>query len=197
MFLLKAYKLSNNLIYKTLAFQNKPLNKNIKVLVNVSFSMVLLLALANGANGQTLARTSVDSQGETLTKPQISITYVIGEADGELLFNGSMNKRLTTGFIQPDVEISQVLAGSARSLTLYPNPSDGAVKLAFHQVPDGPYNVNIFDASGRLLQTQQVNYSSQSVSSFPLEVSQYPPGTYFIQVVNPKKFQGEVKLVKY
>ncbi len=150
------------------------------------------------ARAQVLTRTSVDAAGETLSQSGISLTYVIGEAIGDLLSNPGENKYLTTGFIQPDVEVSQVLASTAKTLALYPNPTNGGiVKLAFNHVPDGVYNINVYDAKGKILQTQQVNYSSSSFFYFPIDVSHYAGGTYFIQVVNPVKFSGEVKLIKF
>jgi len=147
---------------------------------------------------QAVTRTSVDAAGETLTKPGISLSYVIGEAVGDLLSNPGANKYLTTGFIQPDVEVSQMLTGSSKALAVYPNPTNGGiVKLAFNHVPDGTYIINLYDAKGKVLQSQTVVYTSQSFFYFPIDVSHYAGGTYFIQVVDPMKFQGEVKLIKY
>jgi len=150
------------------------------------------------AMGQAISRTAVDSQGETYKTPQIILSYVIGEAVGDVLFNGTANKYLTTGFIQPDVEVFQVLADVAKSLAIYPNPTHGGiVKLAFNHVPNGTYNINVYDANGKVLQSQKVNYSSSDFYYLPLDVSNYAGGTYFIQVVDPLKFSGEVKLIKY
>jgi len=150
------------------------------------------------ANAQAVTRTSVDAAGETLTKSGISLSYVIGEAVGDLLSNPGSNKFLTTGFVQPDVEVSQMLVTNSKALAVYPNPTNGGiVKLAFNHVPDGTYIINLYDAKGKILQTQTVVYTSQSFFYFPIDVSHYSGGTYFIQVVDPMKFQGEVKLIKY
>jgi hypothetical protein len=170
----------------------------IKPLHNLLLVLCLTIFALGVAKGQAISRTAVASQGETYKTPQITLSYVIGEAIGDVLANGSANKYLTTGFIQPDVEISQILAGVAKSLAIYPNPTNGGiVKLAFNHVPDGTYNVNIYNANGKILQSQKVNYSSSDFYYLPLDVSNYAGGTYFIQVVNPLKFNGEVKLIKY
>ena len=161
-------------------------------------SLIVVTSLCSKSNAQVVTRTSVDAAGETLSKPGITLSYVIGEAIGDLLSNPGANKYLTTGFIQPDVEVSQVLTSSAKALAVYPNPtSGGIVKLAFNHVPDGTYIINLYDAKGKILQTQQVVYSSTSFFYFPIDVSHYAGGTYFIQVVDPMKFNGEVKLIKY
>jgi len=161
-------------------------------------TVLCLFFIGNVAGAQTLSRTSVDSQGGTYTTPQLILTFAIGEAVGDVLANTANNSIFTTGFIHPEADVALVLANSAKSLALYPNPTNGGtVKLAFNHVPDGVYIVNIYDANGKLLQTQQVNYTSSSFYYLPLDVSHYSGGTYFIQVVNPAKFQGEVKLIKY
>lgn len=165
---------------------------------NLLIAVALITIGITMAEGQTITRSSVDSQGETVTAGGVTLSYVIGEAIGDLLSNTAANKYLTAGFLQPDVEISQVLANNAKALALYPNPTNGgSVKLAFNNVPDGTYTINLYDAAGKLLQTQSVNYSKTDYYFFPLDVSKYKGGTYFIQVVNPVKFQGEVKLIKY
>jgi len=165
---------------------------------NLLTGLIIAVCWCNVSIGQVVTRTSVDAAGETLSKPGITLSYVIGEAIGDLLSNPGANKYLTTGFIQPDVEVSQVLASSAKALAVYPNPtSGGIVKLAFNHVPDGTYIINLYDAKGKILQTQQVVYTSTSFFYFPIDVSHYAGGTYFIQVVDPMKFNGEVKLIKY
>lgn len=165
---------------------------------NLLLAFCLTVFAGSFAKGQTISSSAIASQGETYKTSQITLSYIIGEAIGDVLMNGNANKYLTTGFIQPDVEVSQVLAGVAKSLAIYPNPTNGGiVKLAFNHVPDGTYNVNIYDANGKVLQSQKVNYSSSDFYYLPLDVSDYAGGTYFIQVVNPYKFSGEVKLIKY
>jgi hypothetical protein len=150
------------------------------------------------ANGQTINRTAADAQGMTVTNGGVTLTYVIGDVVSDVFSSPAANKYLTAGFLQPDVEVSQVLTNTAKTLALYPNPTNGStVKLAFNDVPDGTYTINMYDSAGKLLQTQSVNYSKTSFFYFPLDVSKYKGGTYFIQVVNPVKFQGEVKLIKY
>jgi hypothetical protein len=166
-------------------------------------ALFLVFSLTTGwctiCNAQFLARTVVSAAGETFIKPGISMTYVVGEAVDELLSNNKINKFLTVGFLQPDVEISQIINGSSKSLAIFPNPANGGiVKLAFNHVPDGIYDINIYDANGKIMQAQQqVQYSKSDFYYFPIDISHYSGGTYFIQVVSPAKFSGEVKLIKY
>jgi hypothetical protein len=163
--------------------------------------ILCVTALAVGsAHAQYLTRTVLASAGDNYKNSDITLSYVAGEAIGGLLYNTTINPHLylTTGFEQPDVEVSQVLTNSAISLAVFPNPTNSStVKLAFNHVPDGVYTINVFDALGKILQSQTVNYKAINYYYFPIDISQYAGGIYFIQVVNPALFHGEVKLVKY
>jgi len=161
---------------------------------------ITVFAVNIHARAQYLTRTVVSSAGDTYKNADVTLSFVAGEAIGGLLSNTEINPHLylTTGFEQPDVEVSQVLASSAKSLAIFPNPaSGGVVKLAFNHVPDGVYTINVFDAMGKILQSQTVDYKAIDYYYFPIDVSHYAGGVYFIQVVNPTLFHGEVKLVKY
>jgi len=152
------------------------------------------------SHAQFITRSVISSAGDTYTSPDITLSYVAGEAIGGLLYNTTVNPHLylTTGFEQPDVEVSQMLANSPKSLAIYPNPANGGVvKLAFNHVPDGVYTINVFDAAGKILQSQTFDYKSIDYYYYPIDISHYAAGMYFVQVVNPALFHGEVKLIKF
>lgn len=152
------------------------------------------------SHAQYLTRSVVSSGGETYRNSDITLSFVCGEAIGGLLYNTTINPHLylTTGFEQPNLEVSQVLTESPKSLAIFPNPANGGVvKLAFNNVPDGVYTINVFDASGKILQSQTVDYKSINYYYFPIDISHYAAGMYFVQVVNPMLFHGEVKLIKF
>lgn len=183
----------NNNIYTFISLHmTKPLR-------NITILCILAFAVSN-SHAQFSVRSVIASAGETYTTPDVTISFVAGEAVGGLLSNEQVDPHLylTTGFEQPDVEVSQALANSPRSLAISPNPANGGiVKLGFNHVPDGTYTINVFDASGKILQSQTVNYKAIDYYYFPIDVSHYAGGVYFIQVVNPTLFHGEVKLIKY
>jgi len=152
------------------------------------------------SHAQYITRSVVSSSGDTYKNSDITLSYVAGEAIGGLLYNTTINPHLylTTGFEQPDLEVSQVLADSPKSLAIYPNPANGGVvKLAFNHVPDGVYTINVFDASGKILQSQTFDYKAINYYYYPIDISHYAAGMYFVQVVNPMLFHGEVKLIKF
>ena len=167
---------------------------------NLLIICITVLAIHSTSYAQYLSRSVVSSAGDTYKNSDISLSYVAGEAIGGLLYNTTVNPHLylTTGFEQPDLEVSQVLADSPKSLAIFPNPANGGVvKLAFNHVPDGVYTINVFDASGKILQSQTVDYKSINYYYFPIDISHYAAGIYFVQVVNPMLFHGEVKLIKF
>lgn len=151
------------------------------------------------SHAQYLSRTVVANAAETFTSNNFSMTYVLGETVGELLPNPGANLYLTAGFSQPDVDVQTVLTNNySNSLIVYPNPANGStIKLAFNHVPDGTYLINLVDASGKILTSQTVTYSSSTFFYLPIDISQLSGGTYFISVTNQSTyFQGQVKLIK-
>ena len=166
------------------------------------FLPLIVLFSGHIACAQYLSRSVVANQAETLTSPNLILTYVLGEPISDFLPNTTPGTNaaifLTAGFHQPDVDVQTLLSTNiSSSLVLYPNPaSGGTVKLAFNHVPDGIYTVNLVDASGKILQTQSVTYSNHNFLYLTLDVSHLAGGIYFISVVNQLNFQGQVKLIK-
>jgi hypothetical protein len=162
------------------------------------FSILLLISFGNIAYGQSISRSVIGAAGETLSNSSASITYTVGETVAETLSNPDANKYLTIGFNQPDIDIKTVLDQNiSKSIVLFPNPvAGGVVKVAFNNVPDGVYTIDLIDASGKILQSMSVSFSSDNLLYVPIDVSQLKSGVYFIKVVNNLNFQGEVKLIK-
>ena len=171
-----------------------------KLLRALVLALFIFVSAISQSRAQYLTRSVVSSSGDTYKNSDITLSYVAGEAIGGLLYNTTINPHLylTTGFEQPDLEVSQVLADSPKSLAIYPNPANGGVvKLAFNHVPDGVYTINVFDASGKILQSQTFDYKAINYYYYPIDISHYAAGMYFVQVVNPMLFHGEVKLIKF
>jgi len=162
------------------------------------FLALFLLFSSHIASAQFISRDVVANAAETFTAGGLSLNTTLGEPYGELLVNLNASLYMTTGFAQPDIDIQNVLSASLPdALVLFPNPaSGGTVKLSFNHVPDGVYTVSLIDASGKTLQSQEVNYSLGSFAYLPIDVSHLSGGVYFIRVYNRMNFQGQVKLIK-
>jgi alpha-amylase len=72
---------------------------------------------------------------------------------------------------------STASAKPAFAVALYPNPTAGAVRLALAAAPAAQSQLQVFDLTGRLLQTR-----SFSGSSYALETNGWAAGTYFVRV---------------
>ncbi|MBW4889826.1 T9SS type A sorting domain-containing protein [Mucilaginibacter sp. HMF5004] len=167
------------------------------------YILPILLLFATVLSGkiacaQSISRDVVANAAETFVQPGLTLSTTLGEPYGELLVNAGANLFFTTGFAQPDIDVQTILGlSNANSLILFPNPATGGtVKLSFNHVPDGVYTVSLIDASGKVLSSQEVNYSLGAFAYLPIDVSRLSGGVYFIRVFNRVNFQGQVKLIK-
>ncbi len=138
------------------------------------------------------------SSGETITKPEITLTYTLGEVFGDLLSNTPTSRYLTVGFIQPDIELKEILdRDKSKFLTVFPNPTtNGSVKLALNNVPDGNYTIDIVNVLGQVLYKQVVTISNNNLLYIDMKLSFLVSGTYFLRATSNSGFKGQVKLVK-
>ena len=71
---------------------------------------------------------------------------------------------------------------SANSL-VYPNPTDDIVNVPLPLL-DEDITIRLVSSEGKVLETKTV---TENVSIYPLSLIDYPQGSYFIQVILPKK----------
>jgi hypothetical protein len=160
------------------------------------FPVTIICAFAMHSNAQTISRSIICTGGETVTNPQLSLTYAIGEPAADLLSSSEELKYLTVGFEQPDIELKQILNPGIGELTVFPNPATNIVRIAMTNVPDANYSIGLIDITGRTLQTINVNLSNSNYPYVEINVAQYAPGTYVIHVQSDKYFEGRAKLIK-
>lgn len=149
-------------------------------------------------NAQVLSRDVVCAGGDVVSTPQLSIVLTIGEAFGGTQTNASSNRTITVGFLQPDIELREILDRDlSKNLTVFPNPTtDGFIKLGLNRVADANYTIDVIDVIGRVLQSTKLFVSNSNLLYVPLNVSFLSKGTYFIRVRSDLNFTGQVKLVK-
>lgn len=163
------------------------------------FYILFLITIINSkSHSQTIARDVVCSSGETIIKPEITLTYTLGEVFGDLLANTPASRYLTVGFIQPDIELKEVLdRDKSRFLTIFPNPTtNGLVKLALNNVPDGIYAIDVINVLGQVLYSQSVTISNNNLLYIDMKLGFLVSGTYFLRATSNIGFKGQVKLVK-
>jgi hypothetical protein len=163
------------------------------------YTVAILLAIcfcSGNLFAQSISRSVIANAGETLSRPELSLTYVVGEAVGDLFSNDANKKYLTAGFPQPDVELKEILDANKSKITLFPNPATNIVRLGLDNVPDANYTIEVIDMAGRILQSTTVAFSNRDQLYITLNVSQYASGMYIIRVRSDKQYNGQAKLIK-
>lgn len=158
----------------------------------------LLFIIHIKSYSQAIARDVVCSSGETINKAEITLTYTLGEVFGDLLSNTPANRFLTVGFIQPDVELKEILdRDKSKLLTVFPNPTtNGSVKLALNNVPDGNYTIDVVNVLGQVLYKQILTISNNNLLYIDMKLGFLVSGTYFLRAASNVGFKGQIKLVK-
>lgn len=166
------------------------------------YCCVLLLGIQtiglNAVSAQKISRDVVATAAETVKVSGISVTYVLGEAVGDLFGSFSNSRFLTAGFGQPDIEIKEVLDKNPNTrFVVYNNPTrTGLAKLAFNKVPDGNYTVQVVDVLGRTLQQITQKISNNNLVYIDINIAGYASGVYLLRIQSNVNIGGELKLIK-
>ena len=148
----------------------------------------LLQAQNNGPATQTACATA--AQG---TAGNFIISYTIGEMP--LIQSWQSNGLLITqGVLQPIAVIADTVyeCYGRTEVKVYPNPSPGVFSLRLSLLKKGSVKTLLFDASGKLLQTNEFAYNTFSTTQY--NIQNLANGMYYLQVyftetgsTNPKK----------
>jgi hypothetical protein len=169
------------------------MNKFLRIII---FLFLLCTSFTN-SNSQSISRSVIANAAETLIRPELSLTFVVGETVGDLFSNPSNNKYLTAGFPQPDVELKSLLDLNINNkITIFPNPATSLVKIGLDNIPDATYTIDLVDMAGRVLQSNQVPFSNNNQLYITMNVAPYASGMYIIRVRSDKQYNGQAKLIK-
>ncbi len=125
---------------------------------------------------QTPVTTS--SQG---TAGNFIISYTIGEMP--LVQSWKSNGLLITqGIIQPLTFVADTAyeCFNQTEVKVYPNPNPGIFSLQLSLYKKGVIKTILLDASGKLIQTDQFDYSTFTTRQF--DINRMAKGTYFLQL---------------
>jgi hypothetical protein len=79
-------------------------------------------------------------------------------------------------------------------LILYPNPADKLLNIKISDFPSEDIVLNLFNQEGELLKNIQTS-TDNSGTIMPINISDLPPGIYYIKLITPKKqFLGKVNI---
>jgi hypothetical protein len=74
------------------------------------------------------------------------------------------------------------LVNREKEVVVYPSPANENINVQFNQAISGSATISIFDATGSLVNRDQVNQITNKI--FTMDVAQLPNGVYFMNVDN-------------
>jgi hypothetical protein len=152
--------------------------------------IIIVLLLCSFSAHILQGQETIPATGGTATGTGGTATYTVGQ----LVFNVVTG---TTGFIiqgvQQPFEISVVTAiANTEDITLecivYPNPTNGIIRLVIKSFEDGKMRLLLYDMNGILLQEKKIEDSETIIS-----MENLLPSIYFLKVL---KGNLEVKVFK-
>lgn len=139
-------------------------------------------------NPSGLTANLVDSYLKTTTPVDLSkITTVNFTITGDAASSGA--NRFSIVFGKPGI----VQAGNP-AISVYPNPVvNGVINLQMNNMPQGAYNVRVFNSIGQVIATKQINHAAGSATE-TLNIKGLSKGMYQLEVVKPdnSKFSSKV-----
>ncbi|MEZ4799046.1 MAG: T9SS type A sorting domain-containing protein [Flavobacteriales bacterium] len=124
--------------------------------------------------------------------------YAIGEMVLVDAFSSS-EVLLTQGYLQPSEVVTISVSEfdeSNQYIHVYPNPFSSMLQIGCNGIPDGNYNIDIMDASGRLVY-QHGRCLLSSNQNIQLDLSAFAVGYYVIKVSSVTSGVSQIcKIVK-
>lgn len=158
-----------------------------KIRVLCSLSLFCLFALV--ARGQE----AIPATGGTAAGTGGSVTYTVGQVAFDVVTG-------TSGFIiqgvQQPYEISTVTAiEDTEDITLeysvYPNPTEGIIRLVIKSVNDGDFRFQLYNLNGTVLQDKKVIDKETEIS-----MDSQTSAIYFLRVIRDNREVKVFKIVK-
>lgn len=123
-----------------------------------------------------------DWQGSWVTRRRSIISYINGvqsEIVKQELINSNWENKEKFVFLEPATGITSAMA-KARSISVYPNPTNGLLQLNIPQADLGG-NLTLHDIAGRVVRQLSVNENN-----FRLDLSALPAGCYILNYSGPE-----------
>ena len=157
----------------------------------LKLSAVLLLGL--GLTGLQ-AQTAVPATGSNASGSGGTVSYSVGQVVYTTNTGGS-NGSVAQGVQQP-FEISVVTGleetkGIILSVSAYPNPTTDFLNLKVENYDNTNLSYQLFDISGKLLETKKITGNETSINT-----SNLVPATYFLKVTENNKEVKTFKIIK-
>jgi hypothetical protein len=144
----------------------------------VVLSAIVLLGASYAMRAQSIAPDVIATAGDYYSNANGSISWTMGETMGETY--GNSNNIVSQGFQQPWDLFTSVPVADPVNVGLYPNPATDFVTLEFGTDAAGTYTVEVFNALGQQMSSQQV--AANGATRFEIPMTGYADGIYFVSV---------------
>ncbi len=123
-----------------------------------------------------------------------TVSYTVGQVGYET--NTGLNGSVAPGVQQP-YEISMVASTVITGLidlvySVYPNPATDLVQLKIENYEVSNLNYQLFDMTGKLLQSKRIENSETSIS-----MKTFSQSTYFLKITKNNKEVKTFKIIKH
>jgi hypothetical protein len=170
----------------------------------IIFSAIVLIGIVYTARSQSTTPFTFNSAGGTYDNP---LSYYRFEwSMSEMTMINTMNTadsscRLLHGVLQPGTEkpfYPHTLLFESGDYTLFPNPTPGRFELNFFVSHPGKMELQLTDATGRVLETR--SYLYDGVRRFQLfDLGKYPNGLYYVIAMltpNGNRVLDNIKVIR-
>ena len=83
----------------------------------------------------------------------------------------------------------------ANSVTIFPNPTADVAKVKLHSLEQGTFSFQLVDQAGKRLKLGHI-LNIETVSEVQLDISEFPAGIYYLQMMAPSGKIESLKVVK-
>ena len=177
---------------KALSIERLPLSSDAVLYLNLyklKENITYQLEINPSINANGLKAYLVDNYLKTNTEIDLGKTTTVNfTINSEAASTGS--NRFSISFSKPGV----VVAGKA-AMSVFPNPvTNNVINLQMSNMPQGIYNVRVFNSMGQVIATKQINHSAGTVTE-TLQVKGLSKGIYQLEVVKPDNSKFSSKLM--
>lgn len=155
--------------------------------------LLAFIALPFFTRAQSVSPEVLTTSGDYFTSAGAQLSWTLGEPVIETV--SGTNATLTQGFQQTwqTGTIVNEINPSQMQITVFPNPTQGQITFSFKQTSGRNFMISYFDIAGKLIRTEQVNYSGTQIQS---DISSVTPGMYLIVISDENLNQQSFQLIK-
>ncbi|RYM32379.1 T9SS type A sorting domain-containing protein [Brumimicrobium glaciale] len=152
-------------------------------------SLITIFCFASTSYAQSIARSSLNSFGNSVQKNGIRLTQTAGQSSNYSVFNSTeLSIELRQGFQQTNNHLIHDKKGL--QFILYPNPNHGSFSIQFDERIYGEIKYRLFDNQGRIYSENKLSTAGTHLFNFNL-----PAGSYILQLKDSIGKTGTTKII--